>query len=121
MFATGLLILIVGQVPLVTYDEAIAIAQREQRPMLVYVESEYCPPCKQMWQQTIEPMAADLRAVSVVKVNRDRDLDRANALQVKSTPTLIGFRYTNGKWTRYKLEGRQSIDRVREMLRKMRE
>lgn len=99
----------------ISYDEAAALADTTGQPFFAIVQSEDCLPCKQMSRETLEPMAraGELAGLIVATIEPN---EFTRAMNIRCTPALVGFRKRNGEWTRYTLQGRQSIDRVREFV-----
>lgn len=134
MFGLMLLLLATAQVSspadrtphlVVSYDQALAIAEASagETPMIVFAESHGCAPCAKMWHETMQPLidAGEFRGCVVTRVHIDDMPDLAERLQVRSTPTLIGFRQRGGEWKKYSFKGMQSAGRVRELLRCVRQ
>lgn len=115
-----LLVVCVAQLSLVPYEQACIDAEATGKPMLVIVESDNCPPCVAMKHEVLEPMAAagELQGFIVTTL---RPGSATEQMKVKVTPTLVGFRKREQGWFQYKLEGRQSLDRVRQLVKRIRE
>lgn len=97
-----------------SYADAHALAMRTGIPLVVYVEGDNCPPCHQMWRETMRPMllAGDLRGCAFAVVNATRDAAMARRLSVRSTPTLVVYQMVGGVWRAARSIGVQSRSAV---------
>ncbi len=103
------------------YKVAYEKAQAGNKPLLVLVTAEWCPPCQIMKTTTIPNLLAkdafkDTYFATV-------DLDRQSALARKligsrGVPQLILFEKSDGKWLRRYLRGVQTEESVQAFLEK---
>ena len=102
-----------AQLVAIPYDQAAEHSLRSGQSLLVFVESDACPPCIKMKAEVLEPMQlnGELYGLIVTTVKVGPITEKIGGASV--TPTRIGYRRLDGQWKRYKMEGRQSIDRVR--------
>ncbi len=103
-----------------TYEDAYAKAQKEEKVLLVVVGAEWCAACQTLKSSTIEPMQKSGKLQEVVVAQVDKDLQPELAKQVmngSSLPQLIAFKQTEKGWKRYSLSGIQTEGRVQELIR----
>lgn len=103
------------------YKVAYEKAQAGNKPLLVLVTAEWCPPCQIMKTTTIPNLLAkdafkDTYFATV-------DLDKQSALARKligsrGVPQLILFEKSDGKWLRRYLRGVQTEESVQSFLEK---
>lgn len=93
------------------YFTAYKRAQEGDRPMLVLVTAEWCPPCKVMKSTTI-PQLMQRNAFSQFHyATVDLDAEERLAKQLigdRGVPQLIMFEKQNGEWVRRYLRGIQT-------------
>ena len=71
------------------YDEAVATAEKQERPLLVVLGAEWCGPCKQLEKELDKPSSEDLfRKWIVVKIDIDEEVALAKEWQVNSVPAF---------------------------------
>ena len=78
-----------------SYDEAVARAEKEGKLLFVDATASWCPPCQQMESTTwVAPeVEAWMSAHAIaVQVDVDRDGEVARRLGITAMPTLILFR-----------------------------
>lgn len=97
------------------YFTAYKKAQEGERPMLVLVTAEWCPPCKVMKSTTI-PQLMQRNAFSQFHyATVDLDAEQRLARQLigdRGVPQLIMFEKHNGEWVRRYLRGIQTPETV---------
>lgn len=97
------------------YKTAYEKAQAGDKPLLVLVTAEWCPPCQVMKTTTIpELMAKDAFKdfhFATVDLDRERGLAR-KLIGQRGVPQLIMFERQNGEWVRRYLRGAQTIETV---------
>ena len=71
------------------YDEAIAVAEKLDRPILVVLGAEWCGPCKQLEKELELPSSEGLfRKWVVVKIDIDEEAALAKEWQVSAVPAF---------------------------------
>ena len=97
------------------YFTAYEKAQKGDKPMLVLVTAEWCPPCKVMKSTTI-PQLMQRNAFSKFHyATVDLDGEKRLARQLigdRGVPQLIMFEKQNGEWVRRYLRGIQTPETV---------
>lgn len=77
-----------------TFNDVI----HSDKPVLVDFSAEWCGPCKMM-APILKQVKDNLKdAVTIIKVDIDRNPQAANAYQVQSVPTLVLFRKGRILW-----------------------
>lgn len=102
---------------MLTYKQAYAKAQSGDKPLLVLVTADWCPPCRVMKSTTI-PELMQKKALSkfhFAMVDFDKESDIANEVikggEVR-LPQLVMFEKSDGKWLRRRLKGIQTAQTV---------
>ncbi|MCA9128741.1 MAG: thioredoxin family protein [Planctomycetales bacterium] len=119
--ALSFLFAIVGETtakPL-SYEDALAQAQKEKKPLLILVGARWCASCQIMKRDTIEPMkeSGDLKDVVVTYIDKDERPELAEKLMKGQTlPQIVLFSKNAGNWRRFSLTGMQSKARMAELL-----
>ncbi len=101
------------------YEDALAKAQKENKPLLILVGARWCASCQIMKRDTIQPMkdSGKLKNVVVTVVDKDDRPELAQQLMKGETlPQVIMFTNGSGSWKRYSLTGMQSENRMAELL-----
>lgn len=115
----AVLAIFVPQQPLPNYEEAFSQAIQEKRPLLVIVSAKWCGACQVLKRDTILPMCRDreLRDAVVVVVDVDEDPENAKKLMAgEKLPQIVLFnRRTGEKWKRFRMEGRQTREKIKEL------
>lgn len=115
-FATASLLanIAYGQKPL-DYKSAYKMAQKGDKPLLVLVTSQRCPPCQQMKRDTFPKLLAKNALKDCYWANVDVDAEPNLAGQLTEGigyPQLLIFEKRNGKWFRRRHAGFMSADKV---------
>lgn len=103
------------------YEDAFAMAQKENKPLVILVGARWCASCQIMKKETIEPMkeSGDLEDVVVTYVDKDERPELAEQLMKGATlPQVVVFTRVAGNWKRFSLTGMQSKTRMAELLGK---
>jgi len=93
------------------YFTAYKKAQEGDRPMLVLVTAEWCPPCKVMKSTTIPELMKRNAFSQFHYATVDLDAEQRLARQLigdRGVPQLIMFEKQNGEWVRRYLRGIQT-------------
>jgi thioredoxin-like negative regulator of GroEL len=104
-----------------TYTEAYAQAQAQEKPLVVLVGAEWCPACVTMKKSTIPQVAQNgiFKDVAFTVVDTDRQADIAQqVMEGGSIPQLIMFHKTSEGWKRERLTGGQSASAILAFLRR---
>ena len=97
------------------YFTAYKNAQEGNRPMLVLVTAEWCPPCKVMKSTTIPQLMKRNAFSQFHYATVDLDAEERLAKQLigdRGVPQLIMFEKQNGQWVRRYLRGIQTPETV---------
>ena len=101
------------------YTQAYRQAIASGRPMVVFVSTEWCPPCQQMKKYVLPEVhqRGILSKVIFATVNPDRERTLSQALIGGGpVPQLLMFRNTSAGWMRRRLVGGQSVSSVEEFI-----
>lgn len=102
-----------------SYEEAIQLAQKENKPILILVGAKWCASCEVMKRDTIEPMKAsgELKEVIVTYIDKDERPELAQQLMKGETlPQVVVFCKESDQWRRLSLTGMQNKSRMKELL-----
>jgi thioredoxin 1 len=69
-----------------------------ERPVLVDFTAEWCGPCKMMAPVLKEVKSAMQDAITIIKIDIDKNPHVAQAYQIQSVPTLLLFRKGQVQW-----------------------
>ncbi len=97
------------------YKTAYEKAQAGDRPLLVLVTAEWCPPCQRMKNTTIPELLQREAFKGVHYATVDYDLDGELAKQLigeRGVPQLLMFEKKEGKWIRRYMTGYKTADVV---------
>ncbi len=103
------------------YETALAVSQKENKPLVVLIGAPWCASCQVMKRDTIEPMmkSGKLENVVVTFVDKDAQPELAQQLMKGETlPQIVVFAKQPGGWKRFSLTGMQSQNRMTELLGK---
>ncbi len=97
------------------YKSAYEKAQKGDKPLLVLVTAEWCPPCKVMKTTTIPTLLQKDAFKDFHYATVDLDAETKVARQLigqRGVPQLIMFEKRDGNWVRRYLRGIQSPETV---------
>lgn len=103
-----------------SYEDAYAKAQKEEKVLLVVVGADWCSACKTLKSATIEPMQKSGKLETVILAQVDKDLQPELAKQMMSgstLPQLVAFKHSESGWKRFSLSGIQTEGRVEELIK----
>ncbi|MGF1468374.1 MAG: thioredoxin family protein [Sandaracinaceae bacterium] len=73
-------------------DDFLSVVERSDKPVLVYVWSETCQPCRKMADEIVATATKHRDAVQVAEVSASSADPRVLAtLKVRATPTVVVF------------------------------
>ncbi len=101
------------------YQTAFNRAQQDDKPLLVLVTAEWCPPCKMMKQTTIPQMieAKQFDGVHFATVDLDKNpTDARNLIGTRGVPQLVIYEKQNDAWNVRFLSGYQDVAKVQSFL-----
>ena len=104
-----------------TYTEAYAQSQADDKPLVVLVGAEWCPACVTMKKSTIPQLAQNgiFKNVAFTMVDTDQHSEIAKqVMEGGSIPQLIMFHKTSDGWKRERLTGGQSASAILSFLRR---
>ncbi len=104
-----------------TYKQAYAKAQAGDKPLLVMVTADWCPPCRQMKATTLPQLMVrdSFEKFHFALMDFDKEKDLAKQLiGDRGLPQLIMFEKSEGKWIRRYLKGIQSVQTVESFVAK---
>ena len=103
------------------YESALAVSQKESKPLVVLIGAPWCASCQVMKRDTIEPMMKSGKLENVVVTFVDKDVQPELAQQLmkgETLPQIVVFANQSGGWKRFSLTGMQSQNRMAELLGK---
>jgi thiol-disulfide isomerase/thioredoxin len=101
------------------YKTAYKNAMQGDRPLLVLVTAEWCPPCRSLKTNTLPKLAnsESIKNFHFATVDFDRDSKVARQLiEDRPIPQFVLFEKRDGRWTRKYLVGYQSLANVETFL-----
>lgn len=104
-----------------SYEDALAQAQRDGKPLLVLVSARWCAPCQIMKRDTIQSMkeSGELRGVVFTVVDRDnRPRLAKQIMKPGGIPQLAVYARRDGRWRRFGVVGFAKTDTVRDVIRR---
>jgi thiol:disulfide interchange protein len=97
------------------YKTAYDKAQAGDRPLLVLVTADWCPPCQRMKSTTMPELLSReaFEGVHYATVDYDKDAELAKQLiGDRGVPQLLMFEKQEGKWVRRYMTGYKTADVV---------
>lgn len=110
-----------GESKVLNYEEALAVSQKENKPLVVLIGAPWCASCQVMKRETIEPMlkSGKLEKVVITFIDKDERPELAQQLMNgEMLPQTVVFAKQNDGWKRFSLTGMQSQNRMAELLGK---
>ena len=101
------------------YKTAFNRAQQDNKPLLVLVSAEWCPPCKMMKKTTIPQLieANSFKDVHFATVDLDQQpVDARNLIGSRGVPQLVMYEKHEGSWKVRFLSGYQDVAKVETFL-----
>ncbi|QEG20874.1 thioredoxin family protein [Mariniblastus fucicola] len=98
-----------------TYSKAYKKAQAGDKPLLVLVTAEWCPPCRQMKANTLPTLFQrdTFHNFHFAMMDYDKESKLADKLiGDRGLPQLIMFEKSNGKWLRRYLTGNKGLHSI---------
>lgn len=98
-----------------TYKQAYKDAQNGDKPLLILVTADWCPPCQQMKQTTIPRLMQKDAFKDFHYATVDYDAENRLARQLignRGLPQIIMFEKQDGEWVRRYLKGIQTTQTV---------
>jgi thiol:disulfide interchange protein len=103
----------------VDYKTAYTRSQQDERPLLVLVTAQWCPPCQLMKQTTIPRMIDNHKFDQVHFATVDLDVntkDARNLIGSRGVPQLVLYEKQGGVWTVRFLSGYHDVAAVESFL-----
>lgn len=110
-------LLLTGTTP--TYEQALKLAQKQDKPLLVFVGADWCPGCQTMKNDQLPMIVREgiFKNLVFTMVNTDQQPELSRRLlSVSSIPQLILFVKGGTGWHRSELIGVHNADSVRHFL-----
>ena len=104
-----------------TYSQAYSKAQEGDKPLLVMVTADWCPPCRQMKATTLPQLMQRDSFNDFHFAMMDFDKQKELATQLignRGLPQLIMFEKSEGTWLRRYLTGIQTVQKVESFVAK---
>jgi thiol:disulfide interchange protein len=104
-----------------SYEDAFAKAEKENKPLLILVSARWCASCQVMKRDTIEPMkdSGELKDVVITVIDKDERPELAEQLMRSQTlPQVVLFSKSSGNWKKFSLTGMQTKSRISELLQR---
>ncbi len=103
-----------------TYEQGLAKAESTKSPLVIVVTTQWCGPCKLLKSEIETMRKAELKDAVIVFVDAEARPDLAKQLMDGQTvPQVVMFHQSRGVWYRVRAVGRQSKDRILEMLKRV--
>ncbi|MFK7767817.1 MAG: thioredoxin family protein [Mariniblastus sp.] len=99
----------------VDYKTAYEQAQKGEKPLLVLITAQWCPPCQIMKKTTIPELMQKkaFKGFHYATVDLDKETTLARQLiGTRGVPQLIMYEKNDGKWVRRYLRGAQTAQTV---------
>lgn len=102
-----------------TYEEALAKATKQNLPLVVIVGAKWCDPCQTLKAELPKFGIRDC-VITYVDIDDDPALAKQLMVEGEKIPQIVVFGRANerGPWKRVRAIGRQTKDRVLEMIQR---
>jgi thioredoxin-like negative regulator of GroEL len=103
------------------YEQGFEKAEREKKPLMIFIGARWCASCQVMKRDTIGPMqeSGDLKELVFVYIDKDERPELAEQLMKGETLPQVVIFNKEKDWKRFSLTGTQDKLRIGELLKKV--